>query len=327
MPQNRVTKEEIMGQIQPGIIYLTKGTSQQIKCLLDEDVVIEHHYSPTTTVFRQWLLPNPLEDRIIARIIYYPQLEGTGRVRDAKNTSKEKYGSVSSKSLYAIPNDQTVTVPKNVYFFIVLVNPVTGEVEKKGASALQGDYIQELDLQHVVFIEDGSKEENFYPLTTKNRRGIKDQLVSAHYTKDDVVGEGGYFEQVNPYIEALTRTDGATVWYDLGKSGDAYKLFLVSLPTYKDSESKTPLILKVARAWCLQAYLEFFLTPIRDNRTVMPVVLAKFASWVHTSSTALSSPGFNGLYWYAGNSNKQGYWVFRPSKEAKLCMLKYLDQY
>lgn len=330
-----VTKENVKNQIQPGVIYLTIGTPQQIKCLLADNVVIEHHYNPTTNLFRQWLLPNPIEDKTIARIIYYNKVSATGRLRCYKNVPKDKYGTVSETSIYAIPNDQSVTIPSYTYFFVTLINPLTGEIEKKGTGALIGDYIEELDLRNVTFIENGSKEDNLYPITATARKNVKDSLLIEHYSKGEIkvsnyenksnaYEESIYFKQLNTYIKALLKPYGANVWYNLGKSGEAYKLFLSELATYKDSDFKTPYILKITRAWCLQVYLEFFLVEIRSNRSIMPIMLAKFANWVYITSTALSIPEANGLYWFA-SSSKSGYWVFRPSREAKLCLLKYFD--
>ena len=325
---NKVTAEEVAATIKPGIIYITKGTSQQVVSLLPEHVVVRRHFNPTTTVFRRWLIPNPMEDDIIANIIFYPELKGTGRVKETRTTKAGRYGSVKSDGAYNLPNDQTVELPKNVYFFVLLKNPITGEITKTNDKAnLEGDFIQELDLRHVVFNEE-SDLANELPLTAKSRALVTDPLVKELHADDLVVEEGSeWFFESNKHISQLTKDSAVRAWYELGKSGEYFKMFLVERGLYKQPDKKMPLILIGARAWCLHPYLAMFLDKIKENRQTAPVQLARFASWVYLTSKVYTNPGAPGLYWYeATRSDRQGYWVFKPSRIAKLQLPYFLDE-
>lgn len=329
MVARQVSKEEIAAALKPGVIYLVKGTTQQIKCLLPETVRIEQHYNPTTTVFRQWLIPNLLDNQLVAKVIYYPQLTGTGRIKATKTTKRSIYGSVQNDSLYALPNDQTVQLPKNIYFFVLLTDPVTGEVNKVNAkNNLAGDYIEELDLRHVVFIEGGSKVDNELPLTAYKKAKTTDPLLLEVYEENAQEQETySGFQKVNPYIKALLTIDGARIWYELGIKGDFYKFFLVSYASTKDTEHEVPVILKSARAWQLDPYLSMFLEPVRDNATLASTQLTKFANWVYLASMVYTEPQAPGLYWYEPvNKAKKGYWMFKPSREAKLQLPMFLGE-
>lgn len=328
MVVNRVSKEEVAAAITPGVIYITKGTSQQVRELLPEHVVTEHHYNPTTTTFRRWLIPNLIEDRVIAKIIYYPILEGTGRVRERKSTGKAAYGSVKSSFAYALPNDQTMQLPNNMYFFVLLADPISGEVSKVNAkSNLEGDCIQELDLRHVIFNE-GSDIDNELPITARIRSQTTHPVLLDNYKEDYLpLEDSDWFRETNPYIEQLLSDRGVSTWYGLGQRGEYYKYFLVDLESRKGAEDKVPLLLKAARAWCLSPYLSMFLEKVKDNNCTAPVQLAQFAAWVYIASRVLTNPRANGLYWYEPRAaNKKGYWVFKPSREAKLQLPTFLQE-
>jgi hypothetical protein len=325
MATNKVHASEIADSIRPGVIYLTKGTTQQIKSILPEHVVIRHYYNPTTTTFREWLLPNLFSHETIARVIYYPEVVGTGRIKDTKRTPKSNYGSVQNNSNYAIPNDQTVIVPKGSYFFILLTNPHTGELNDK--TNLEGEYIEELDLRHVIFNEVLQQKDNL-PLTTKLLNSVTNPLLLDILCEEVIEDRySSWFGEVNPYIIALTTEKATSTWYMLGGKGVYYKYFLVNTKPKKKKDQVVPLILAGARAWCLHPYLAQFINRIKQNEVTAPMYLTQFATWVFLTCTTYANPGANGLYWYEPRSSKTlGYWVFRPSKEAKLALASFLEE-
>jgi hypothetical protein len=321
------TADEVAAQLSPGIIYLTKGTAQQVRALLPENVAVTTSYNPTTSEFRRWLIPNLLDDGLTARIIYYPKLEGTGRV---KENGKKEYASVKNSNPYALPNDQTVKLPNNQYYFVLLTNPITGEIEKINSKTnLEGAYIQELDLRQVVF-DESSEWANELPMTARWRAAQQDKLIIDHL-QEDLVPEELSTENnrlAHRYIEQLLANNATSAWYRLGQKGEYYKWFLVETPLFKDEEKTVPLILNCGRAWCLLPYLSLFLRDIRDNSQQAPVQLARFATWINLATTTYASPGFHGLYWrQPRGSGKRGYWCFDASPEAKRKLMSFTSKF
>jgi hypothetical protein len=241
-----------------------------------------------------------------------------------------------------IPNDQTVTVPSNKYIFVVLADPITGEIDKSAmskAKSLEGGYFKLLDLRTVDFevetlgVPGLPDWLNRFPMTA---------LEHAELLREDTNFYLPYLaeqwnlasEESQPYdketasviqlFDYLATEEGVNRWYHFPESHNYFRWFLVYGSGNKEGQL-IPLALSAARAWGLALYLEPFLDQMRENLTSAPMMLARFASWVWACNHVYAEPGYEGFFQTTGYRAKAPYWSFKPSVKARRAFAKIVD--
>jgi hypothetical protein len=337
--KTKISFRTIRNQLEPGNIYLTIGTGQQVTRL--SGGLVKHtqrHYNPTVQQFRRLLIPTPLYGPS-ADVIFYPRLEGTGRIRNGPKT----YGTLKPTSTEElIPNDQTVVVPRSKFIFVVLADPITGEIDKSAlakAKSLEGGCFKLLDLRTVDFevgllgVPGETEWLNKFPMTALEHAVLL-QEDNRFYLPYLAQQWNNATEEHQPYdketaavirlFESLPTEDGVNQWYHFPECHNYFKWFLVYVDGNKEGQA-IPIALKTGRAWGLALYLEPFLDQMRDNLTLAPLMLSRFALWVWSCNHVYAEPGYEGFYQTTGFKAKAPYWNFKPSVKARQAFAKIIE--
>ena len=284
-----------LNDINPGVVYLTIGTTTEIgELFTGQDVRFNILLRPTTKQIRAVMQPSLLsdfssQDEVV--IIIPTNLEGTGnpkppstRKRKTTKATEEKPG-----NLYKLPNDIHFSVPDSHYCFVV-ASEVDGTITKESKSAikkLEGGAYQILDLT-------GNVEEVCEAAEVPSKARL--------------------------LVESLLTLEGVQSWSKLTYK-EFFKYFLI--PT------KYIPILNAARAWDLTLWIKPFITKIElaKDMSNRHAIMGLFAYWVYCSTYYWADDYNKGLhhssYKKAGVTyNKL---AFYPSTKAKMEWVKILE--
>lgn len=304
--------------LQPGVVYLTIGTAQQVKfiCELLEVVQLEVLFEPTTQTIRRALGPRFTND-LTAVIIQPASFNGTGNVNQ-KQRSKD-YGTVKSNGQYDLPNDSTFTVDLNTFAFICLLEQDNSKPSSI-IKSLEGGYYQELDLRNIEFIDLLADRTDLvnqqYPYSSLYRINYE-TLTGASFPRNEIQK----YNECSRYIEALTTAEGHKTWSKVS-SADYHRLFK---PVKRYSEQvQYPILLIGGRAYCLYLYLKPILDKVRDGASPRKL-FGLFATWIYLCNSRWSDDNYYGFIYEPPKGKRNGYWKFKPSIKARMVYQSWFD--
>jgi len=298
MDKNKIN----IADITPGFIYLTLGTAQQVLWLYrNSPCNFSVLYEPTTLEFkreteRRGYIGEEEEQRVF--IVYPKDIKGTGLIKSPKKeTKKDNIFSLPSlgedeKNIYLLPNDQFFTLDPSLLVFIIC-SDIDGSISKDSKSKskkLVGNQYKLLDLEHLDY--SGTKWESIpreyvmFPLGYVQREKDLKGIDNRFHIEDEVNNKE--FE----LVRALGTKEGFKIWSSLPRE-EVYRLFMIE-------EMDKPFILSLARAWCIQVYLEPFVKRLKEDITLTDAsaLLGMFAYWVYCCSKYWAEPYREGLKLY-----------------------------
>jgi hypothetical protein len=307
-------------KLQPGLVYLTVGTIEQIKKLFEKkEVEYRLLYRPTTNEMRRELeYIDPFSETEEVVIIVPQAFKATGLLKNKKSNKKktEDTKPAEEEEAYLIPSDQYLSVSPFKYCFVLLVNAL-GEYTEEAQTArkkLEGGAFVSLDLRTYNAVDlpsdisptDKKKVLEYYSMFPLSLEEKLDKGLELNIW-DDL--EKNEYER---YIEGLLTLRGVQEWGEFNNS-EVFKYFL-------NTNYKNIPVLVHSRAWCLSPYLQPIVFHLQNYYVANPTAyLHRFALWVYFSTKYWSRAGEEGLGYY-----KEDYkgkvvktWVFNPSALAR----------
>lgn len=273
---------DILPNLQPGSIYLTLGTIEQIVWICRKlGKEPEFLYEPSANEIRKALEFPSFSDN--AFVIHPKELKGSGI--KATTTSE-----------FLLPTDSYFFVNQANFAFISIVE-LTGEVSDKQSSAakkIEGGCYRILDLRTIADLPK-------YPYVA---------LHELEYSKQNFC-ETNSLSHEQSLVDSLTTIEGVQRWGSFTK-GELRKWFVT--PGIKE-----PILLKIARAQGLIPFINPFCHLVEKHWSTnrQSVFLKQFAMWVYCSTEHWNSSGYPGLTRKIATRGEGVNFYFNPSPKAK----------
>lgn len=276
--------------LQPGLVYVTLGTIEQVKWLFRSQYVkyklLTH---PTTKDIRRQLdevgaLAELFSTQTDVVIILPRELEGTGYHKAPRRKPRTQKNDDSVRMSYKLPNDQYFKIGPSTYCFVIcadILGQISDETKQK-AKKLVGNIYELLDLRNLDYGSDTIKKGEPFPLTSE-RKGFS--VSETH------LGDPSYPYETH-LIKTLGEKEGVKVWSNLTQK-EIFKLFLI--PGF----SRYP-ILCYTDTWGLDSWLEPFVCwmSTHDYLDNAGIILGEFALWVYCATRYWATDRCKGLYSY-----------------------------